>query len=185
MSQRLYSFRRLYGEAKISSVSASVDGQRLPDFSTDADRRALNIYAAGRQTWREADLSVVVETPFQELKTWFGDLNKVKIVTRINCGATNLRAATVSDVNDSSTKATITIARELFDDRATVDAFVVAEVDGIDDRILREADPWTVFFAEPVAHEVPDRKKRRGARDIVDTVWADFANPKEGLGFLK
>jgi len=183
MSHTLYSYERLFGEAKIKNVSATVDGAQLPTFAIDSAHRSINIYAAGRETWTEADVRIDLDLPMQEIRSKFPPDFELRALFRVNCDATNLRVSNVVGIKGGTVTGTLTIRRDLFSQRAVIEAFVVAPVDDISDRILREAEPWTILFSQPPPREPAVGKKRKG-RDVVQTVWVNFREPGPGLEFL-
>jgi len=181
----IYPLERLFGDLTVKIVEIRIDGERMPNHFVDAELQVVNVYSTERRNWREADLDITVEAPLQELRAKSIDDDRTHSLLRINCDSTNLRSTELAEFRAGVAQATITLRRELFDERATLECFIV--VDGPDGvaRILKEAAPWTVVFAGPRMRQVSAAKRRGQPREFVLVQWANFSDAQIAGGELR
>lgn len=189
---RILPYKPLQGATTIALANIDIDGQRVSQSYIDGEMLRADIAALRPTKWTEALLNVEVTLPWQEIEERADIERDVAVVVRVQCDATNIRQSMIAVPKAGSTaRATIIVPRTQYAKRASIDAFVVASVRSSRRRayrrILSEAPPWELRFDVPGRKEASGLRppgKKTGKKPLVDPVWADFADPPEGLGFL-
>jgi hypothetical protein len=170
---------RLFSDISIEVSAIKLDGDPLPEHNIDAASKTIMLYSSGRSTWGEAELTVRVGAPLQELRGKNLDDDSTFALVRLNCGPTNLRSGELVAIKNGSADIKLTIRHDQVSDRARLECFIIRDTSEGFARILREGEPWQVILSQPKIHLPTNRPSRPGGfREVIDIQWLDFSDPE-------
>jgi hypothetical protein len=175
--KELFPYRELRGAVELRVVEATLDGKLLPWDAVFQDERVVQLNDPDGAPWDSARLRVELRGPEAELQARAGDLGRIRAVVVLNCGPSNTRVAT--ELRPATAPATwqgeVDLDRPDWYGQATLRGTLVADIEGVTDRMAGFADSWTVRF-----DDLPPREVKNGMR----ITWVDFENPPQEQSFL-
>jgi hypothetical protein len=176
MSSWIYPYPRLFGDVELRVEGLRVDGVEVPGQQIDTDHREVRLVDLERATWQHAEIEITISGPQTELAGLDGRPSAVAVA---DCPSSNSRLGVklTSGPGDPSTWAgRVELDRDLWFGRIDLTGVVVREVDGVTDRVIGEADPWTIRLDDVPSPPV------HGAIEIL---WHNFREPDEQLKWLQ
>ncbi len=176
MSTWIYPYERLFGDIDLRLDGLKVDGARVPGNRIDSDRREVRLLELEKSEWERAQLEVTVSGPQLELQERH---TPARAIALVHCAASNSRQAIELDADErdpSTWHGRLELERASWFGRIDLRGSIVAEVDEVADRVIGDAEPWTIRL-----DDVPPPP----AHGAIEIRWQEFRHPDEHLAWLK
>ncbi len=171
----IYPYDRLFGDVDLRLDGLKVDGTKVPGQRIDFDRREVRLLELEKSGWERAEFQISLSGPPTELADRSTPARALAIV---HCSASNSRQALElePDQRDPSTwRGRLELDRSNWFGRIDLRGVLVSEVDGVADRVIGDAEPWTVRL-----DDVPPPP----VHGSISVKWHDFSNPDVHLEWL-
>ena len=162
----LFPYQTLFGDVTVTIGEITVDDETIKG-RIDADHRTISLHGLARADWETARIPLVVNAPPAEI----AEAKDVVCIAVTNCGPTNTRTSVPLQKDPNSPgrwTGTLELDRDYWYSRADLRCAVVATVDDTSNRLIGEADIWTLLF---------DDLPNRPVNGAIKITWVDFDNP--------
>jgi hypothetical protein len=167
-----YPYDTLFGDVASRLLRVTVDGDPLPSNLVDEDRHEIRLLDAERRDWHTVEMEVEIVGPAADVQEFIDAGADPKAVAILQSGPTNARLSVPlapSEIEPSRWTGRVELERSNWFGRIEVRGVVVADVDGVPNRIIGSAPAWTIRLDDQPAPPIT------GAIRIV---WDDFTAPE-------
>lgn len=179
--KELFPYDTLIGDVSVRIEEVLVDSHSLPARFVDRDTLEVDVQAVESERWEEAEIRVEVTGPAAELQERTADWSDISAVAVLECRYSNTRVSVILDADPDVlgrwTGAIVVDRADVFG-RATVRASVVATVEGSSNRLVGQAEAWSLSFDD----DLPPSPAVTGS---IKVQWTSFKEPDEGLEYLQ
>ena len=169
----LFPYPVLFGDVTLSISDINIDNTPISS-RVHVDEREVDLQGVERSNWESASIIVSVAAPAAEIS----DAADVRCFVVANCGRSNHRASVElpQDPHDVGRwSGQLEFERPYWYADAVLTAYVVATIDGEQNRVIGTSDSWTVGF---------DDLPNRPVNGAIKIRWVDFGNPGDGMDYL-
>jgi hypothetical protein len=169
----LFPYKTLVGDVDLEVTQVKLDGHDIHSDFLDADRRLVAIEGVERQGWTAATMRIEVTAPQTEIKELVTAGARPRALAVLHGGSTNMRLGTeleVDPVNPARWSGKLELERPFWHGRLTASSTIVAEVDGIENRIIGSSHPWLIAL---------DDLPRPPVKGNIPVTWDSFKEPRE------
>jgi hypothetical protein len=153
MSNTIFPYPTVRQTVLLEVTEAKLDGEPLDEQAFRSKDRLVYLFGHFRQEWSEAILSVTCSLPAEVLDRFENRHGAVGMQAIAHCRPTNARegfSLERSRREPGRWKGTLTLTRDGFRGRVTLEANATATVHDIDYRLVAASEEWWVYF-DPVA----------------------------------
>jgi hypothetical protein len=162
----LFPYPTLFGDVTVTVGDVTIDDE-VVGGRVDVDQRTVSLHGLSRSEWKTARISLVVAAPPSEID----EAKDVVCIAVVNCGPTNTRISVELEEDPASPgrwTGELELERDYWYSRADLRCAVVATVDDTGNRLIGEAEMWTLLF---------DDLPNRPVNGAIKITWVDFDDP--------